>query len=158
MAPDRGAYRGRPGDGWGGSLIGTMVWKRLLRSGEGKKMRALSDLVPEINALEPAMQALSDDALAHKTIEFREQLDRAKSQSKEHMTAALNDIMLEAFAVAREAGVRIIGQRAYDVQLMGGASLHLGWVAEMKTGEGKTLTSLLPTYLNGLSGLSLIHI
>jgi preprotein translocase subunit SecA len=120
-----------------------MVWKKLLRSGEGKKMRALSDLVPEINALESTMQALSDDALAHKTVEFREQLDNG---------ADLNDILLESFAVAREAGVRIIGQRAYDVQLMGGACLHLGWVAEMKTGEGKTLTSLLPTYLNGLSG------
>jgi preprotein translocase subunit SecA len=120
-----------------------MVWKKLLRSGEGKKLRALQDLVPEINALEPEIQALSDDALAGKTAEFRTKLDNG---------ADLNDILLESFAVAREAGVRLIGQRAYDVQLMGGACLHLGWVAEMKTGEGKTLTSLLPTYLNGLSG------
>ncbi|MEM7092649.1 MAG: preprotein translocase subunit SecA [Actinomycetota bacterium] len=120
-----------------------MVWKRILRSGEGKKLRALTDLVPEINSLEPEIQQLSDDALAHKTVEFREKLANG---------ADLNDILLESFAVAREAGVRLIGQRAYDVQLMGGACLHLGWVAEMKTGEGKTLTSLLPTYLNGLSG------
>ena len=120
-----------------------MVWKKILRSGEGKKLKALRDLVPEINALEPAVQALSDDELAGKTTEFRNQLDNG---------ADLNDILLESFAVAREAGVRLIGQRAYDVQLMGGACLHLGWVAEMKTGEGKTLTSLLPTYLNGLSG------
>jgi len=120
-----------------------MVWKKLLRSGEGKKLRALTDLVPEINALEPEIQKLDDDQLAHKTVEFRTRLDNG---------ADLNDVLLEAFAVAREAAVRLIGQRAYDVQLMGGACLHLGWVAEMKTGEGKTLTSLMATYLNGLSG------
>ena len=127
-----------------------MVFKKLLRSGEGKKMRALKDLVPEINGLEAEMQALSDDDLRHKTVEFREHIDGLTGNE---MVEGLNDIMLPAFAVAREAGIRIIGQRAYDVQLMGGAALHLGWVAEMKTGEGKTLTSLLPTYLNGLSGL-----
>ncbi len=119
------------------------IWKKLLRSGEGKKVRALESLVPEINALEPQMQALSDDALAAKTNEFKQRLDNGQD---------LNDILLDGFAVAREAASRIIGQRAYDVQLMGGACLHFGWVAEMKTGEGKTLTSVLPVYLNGLSG------
>ena len=116
---------------------------RLLRAGEGKKVRALKDLAPDIGGLEPDMQALSDDELAHKTIEFRERLDRGED---------VDDLLIEAFAVVREAATREIGQRHYDVQLMGGAALHFGWVAEMKTGEGKTLVSTLPVYLNGLAG------
>ncbi len=119
------------------------IWSKLLRSGEGKKTRALESLIPEINALEPEIQKLSDDALSAKTGEFRQRLDNGQD---------LNDLLLEGFAVAREAALRTIGQRAYDVQLMGGACLHFGWVAEMKTGEGKTLTSVLPVYLNALSG------
>ena len=86
---------------------------------------------------------MSDDALRAKTGEFRQRLDRGET---------LDDLLIEAFAVVREAGVRVLGQRHYDVQLMGGAALHFGWVAEMKTGEGKTLVSTLPAYLNGLSG------
>ena len=93
------------------------VWKKVLRSGEGKKVRALEALVPEINALEPEIAALTDDQLQAKTGEFRQILANG---------ADLNDILLESFAVAREAAFRIIGQRAYDVQLMGGACLHLG--------------------------------
>ena len=116
---------------------------RILRTGEGKKVRALSDLVPEINGLEPELEALSDDDLRHKTIEFREQLDNGEE---------LDNLLIDAFAVTREAARRVIGQRHYDVQLMGGAALHFGWVAEMKTGEGKTLVSTLPVYLNGLTG------
>jgi preprotein translocase subunit SecA len=116
---------------------------RFLRAGEGKKVRALQSLVPDIGNLEPEMQALSDDALQAKTGEFRQRLDRGET---------LDDLLIEAFAVVREAGVRVLGQRHYDVQLMGGAALHFGWVAEMKTGEGKTLVSTLPAYLNGLSG------
>ena len=116
---------------------------RFLRVGEGKKVRALQSLVPDIGELEPEMQALSDDALQAKTGEFRQRLDNGES---------LDDLLIEAFAVVREAGVRVLGQRHYDVQLMGGAALHFGWVAEMKTGEGKTLVSTLPAYLNGLSG------
>jgi preprotein translocase subunit SecA len=116
---------------------------RLLRAGEGKKVRALKDLAPDIGGFEPEMQALSDDDLARKTIEFRERLDRGEE---------LDDLLIEAFAVVREAATREIGQRHYDVQLMGGAALHFGWVAEMKTGEGKTLVSTLPVYLNGLAG------
>ncbi|MDH3754007.1 MAG: preprotein translocase subunit SecA, partial [Acidimicrobiia bacterium] len=119
------------------------VMKKILRSGEGKKLRALQGLVPEINAFEPEMQKLNDDELRAKTVEFRQQLDNG---------ADLNDLLLEAFAVVRETAWRAIGQRHYDVQLMGGAALHFGWVAEMKTGEGKTLVSTLPVYLNGLSG------
>ncbi len=116
---------------------------RLLRTGEGKKVRALADLVPDINALEPELQALSDDDLRGKTGEFRRRLDNGED---------LDDLLIEAFAVTREAASRVIGQRHYDVQLMGGAALHFGWVAEMKTGEGKTLVSTLPVYLNGLTG------
>ena len=115
---------------------------RILRSGEGKKVRALADLVPEINGLEPETEALSDDDLRARTGEFRQRLDRG-----EHV----DDLLIEAFAVTREAARRVIGQRHYDVQLMGGAALHFGWVAEMKTGEGKTLVSTLPVYLNGLT-------
>jgi preprotein translocase subunit SecA len=98
---------------------------------------------PEINALAPAMEALSDEALKGKTVEFRARLAKGET---------LDDILVEAFAVVREASFRVIGQRHFDVQLMGGAALHFGWVAEMKTGEGKTLVSTLPAYLNGLSG------
>jgi preprotein translocase subunit SecA len=116
---------------------------RFLRAGEGKKKRALQDLVPDINALEPELEQLSDAELQAKTPSFRERLARG---------ADLDDILIEAFAVVREAGRRVLGQRHYDVQLVGGAALHLGWVAEMKTGEGKTLVSTLPAYLNGLGG------
>ena len=119
------------------------VLDRVLRTGEGKRLRALQGLVPEINALEPTYQAMSDEELKHQTVLFRERLDAGED---------LDDIMLEAFAVCREASVRVLHQRHFDVQLMGGAALHFGWVAEMKTGEGKTLTSTLPLYLNGLSG------
>ena len=119
------------------------VFDKLLRAGEGKKLRAIQALVPDINALEPEIQALTDEQLAHRTVEFRERLANG---------ADLDDLLIEAFAVVREASLREIGQRHYDVQLMGGAALHFGWVAEMKTGEGKTLVSTLPVYLNALSG------
>jgi preprotein translocase subunit SecA len=116
---------------------------RILRAGEGRRVKAVAGLVPEINALEPEMEALSDDALRHKTVEFRERLDNG---------ADVDDLLIDAFAVVREAARREIGQRHYDVQLMGGAALHFGWIAEMKTGEGKTLVSTLPVYLNGVTG------
>ena len=114
-----------------------------MRAGEGRKRKALASLVPDINALEPEMERLSDDALRAKTPEFRQRLDNGED---------LDDLLIEAFAVVREAARRAIGQRHYDVQLMGGAALHFGWIAEMKTGEGKTLVSTLPVYLNGLTG------
>ncbi len=125
------------------------ILTKVLRAGEGKKLKALQTLVPDINALEPEIQALSDDALKHKTVEFRERLANV---APEDVDDALNDLLLEAYAVTREAARRVIGQRHYDAQLMGGAALHFGWIAEMKTGEGKTLVSTLPVYLNGLSG------
>src|SRR3954447_10919444 len=119
------------------------ILDRILRAGEGKKLKALSGLVPDINALERDIAALSDDQLRGKTDEFRQRLANGQD---------LDDLLIEAFAVVREGAQRTIGQRHYDVQLMGGAALHFGWVAEMKTGEGKTLVSTLPAYLNGLSG------
>jgi len=119
------------------------VFSRVLRSGEGKKVKALESIVPDINALSEATAALSDDALRARTGEFRQRYDNGEG---------LDDLLVEAFAVVREAAWRVIGQRHYDVQMMGGMALHLGWVAEMRTGEGKTLVSTLPAYLNGLSG------
>ena len=129
------------------------ILTKVLRAGEGKKLKALTTLVPDINAFEREIEALSDDDLQHKTVEFRERLDRpVRGPTATSVDDALNDLLLEAFAVTREAARRVIGQRHYDVQLMGGAALHFGWIAEMKTGEGKTLVSTLPVYLNGLSG------
>jgi len=116
---------------------------RLLRAGEGKKLRAIAALVPDIGAYEPELEALSDEGLRAKTDEFKGRIERGEE---------VDDLLIEAFAVTREAARRVIGQRHYDVQLMGGAALHFGWVAEMKTGEGKTLVSTLPVYLNALAG------
>ncbi len=119
------------------------ILDRILRAGEGKKLKALQGIVPDVNALEPEMERLSDDALRARTGEFRQRLDNG---------ADVDDLLLESFATMRETARRVIGQRHYDVQIMGGAALHFGWVAEMKTGEGKTLVSTLPVYLNGLTG------
>ena len=119
------------------------ILDRVLRAGEGKKVKALAEIVPDINALAVQMSAMSEAELRGKTSEFKSRLDRGET---------LEDLLIESFAVVREAATRVIGQRHYDVQLMGGAALHAGWVAEMKTGEGKTLVSTLPAYLNGLSG------
>ena len=119
------------------------ILDRVLRAGEGKKVKALAEIVPDINALAAQMSAMSEAELRGKTGEFKSRLDRGET---------LEDLLIESFAVVREAATRVIGQRHYDVQLMGGAALHAGWVAEMKTGEGKTLVSTLPAYLNGLSG------
>jgi len=119
------------------------ILDRVLRAGEGKKVKALGAILPEINALSAEFAALSDAALRAKTAEFKSRVERGET---------LDDLLIEAFATVREAATRVIGQRHYDVQLMGGAALHAGWVAEMKTGEGKTLVSTLPAYLNALSG------
>jgi preprotein translocase subunit SecA len=117
------------------------VFTKVLKAGEGKKVRRLIELVEPISVLEPEMQALSDAELAHKTVEFRERLDQGET---------LDDLLIEAYAVVREGAWRVLGQRHFDVQLMGGMALHFGWIAEMKTGEGKTLVSTLPVYLNAL--------
>ncbi|MFK7917209.1 MAG: preprotein translocase subunit SecA [Ilumatobacter sp.] len=117
------------------------ILDRILRAGEGKKLKALQGIVPEINSLESEMKALSDEQLKAKTGDFRQRLDNGED---------LDDMLVESFAVIREAADRTLGQRHFDVQLMGGAALHFGWVAEMKTGEGKTLTSTAAVYLNAL--------
>ena len=106
-------------------------------------MKSLQPTVDRINQLEPEMQRLSDAALQSKTPQFRERLDAGES---------LDALLPEAFAAVREAGVRTLNQRHYDVQLMGGVVFHQGKIAEMKTGEGKTLTSTLAVYLNALAG------
>src|SRR3984957_20193300 len=100
-----------------------------------RSLKAYQRRVPQINSLEPAMEALSDEALRTKTAEFRDRLGEG---------ATVGDILPEAFAVVREAGRRTLGQRHFDVQLVGGMVLHDGKIAEMKTGEGKTLVSTLP--------------
>jgi preprotein translocase subunit SecA len=119
------------------------MFKRLLSAGEGRKLRALEAVVPVVNSWAEDVEQLDTAALRAKTDEFRSRLERGES---------LDDILPEAFAVVRESAVRTIEQRHFDVQLMGGAALHNGWIAEMKTGEGKTLTSTLAVYLNALAG------
>lgn len=108
-----------------------------------REVKKFQPIVTAVNTLEPEMKKLSDDALKAKTDEFRAALKSGKTE---------DDILPEAFAVVREAARRVLGQRHFDVQLLGGAVLHRGSIAEMKTGEGKTLTSTLPIYLNALSG------
>ena len=118
------------------------VFSKVLRAGEGKRVRQLAELVGPINDLAEEMAALSDAQLRAKTDEFRGRLKAGET---------LDDLLIESFAVVREASTRVLGQRHYDVQLMGGMALHFGWIAEMKTGEGKTLVSTLPVYLNALA-------
>uniref|UniRef100_UPI00344B0AC1 DEAD/DEAH box helicase n=1 Tax=Mycolicibacterium sp. TaxID=2320850 RepID=UPI00344B0AC1 len=116
---------------------------KLLRFGEGRMVKRLKGVANYVNTLSDDMEKLTDAELRAKTDEFRERIaDGAK----------LDDLLPEAFAVAREAAWRVLGQKHFDVQVMGGAALHFGNVAEMKTGEGKTLTCVLPAYLNALSG------
>jgi preprotein translocase subunit SecA len=134
------------------------LFQKILHAGEGKRLKAVQAIVPEVNAFEPEIERLSDEALAAKTVQWRERVDQARASAPEGDPAndavgeVLDDLLPEAFAVVREAGRRVLGQRHFDVQIMGGAALHLGWVAEMKTGEGKTLVATLPSYLNALAG------
>ncbi|MGK7877952.1 MAG: preprotein translocase subunit SecA [Xenococcaceae cyanobacterium] len=124
--------------------------KNLLGDPNARKLKKFQPLVTEINLLEEDIKKLSDEELKQKTAEFKQQLEKAKTdQEREEI---LDDILPEAFAVVREAGVRVLGMRHFDVQLLGGIVLHKGQIAEMKTGEGKTLVATLPAYLNGLTG------
>ncbi|NIH67739.1 preprotein translocase subunit SecA [Modestobacter marinus] len=120
-----------------------MVFNKILRAGEGKIVRRLTKITDAVEALEPDVTDLTDAELRAKTDEFKARYGDGES---------LGHLLPEAFAVVREASTRTLGQRHYRVQLMGGAALHLGNIAEMKTGEGKTLTGVLPAYLNALSG------
>jgi preprotein translocase subunit SecA len=116
---------------------------KVLRIGEGKILRQLEAITKAVNAIEDDFVAMSDEELQGMTVEFKQRLAEGEQ---------LDSIMAEAFATVREAAKRVLGQRHFDVQIMGGAALHLGNIAEMKTGEGKTLVSTLPAYLNGLTG------
>lgn len=119
------------------------ILTKLLTMGEGKQLREFEAVVEQINALEPSVESLDDSALRAKTDEFRARLQDGET---------VDDLLPEAFAVCREAARRSLGMRHFDVQLIGGMVLHRGMIAEMKTGEGKTLVATLPVYLNALAG------
>ncbi|MFH2071869.1 MAG: preprotein translocase subunit SecA, partial [Actinomycetota bacterium] len=117
--------------------------KKLLSAGEGKILKRLWALTEAVNAFEPEMESLSDDQMRARTDEFRRRLDEGET---------LDDIEAEAYALVREAARRVLGQRHFDVQVVGAGALHRHMISEMKTGEGKTLVSTLPVYLNALTG------
>jgi len=121
---------------------------KILRAGEGRAVKELAKISLQVNKFEPEVSSLDDQSLRAKTDSFKERINKGET---------LDSILPEAFAVVREAARRTLGQRHYDVQLMGGAALHKGNIAEMKTGEGKTLVSTLPAYLNALTGKG-VHI
>ena len=116
---------------------------KILRAGEGKILKRLDRIAEQVNALSDEFAAMSDEQLRGMTDEFKERLAAGET---------LDDLLPEAFATVREAATRVLGQRHFDVQILGGAALHLGNIAEMKTGEGKTLVATLPSYLNALTG------
>src|SRR5512147_2473749 len=123
-------------------MIGQLLAK-VIGTPNARELKRLRPLVAEIGALEPAIQALSDEQLREKTVEFKARVAEGET---------VDDLLVEAFAVVREAGKRVLNMRHFDVQLIGGAVLHKGKIAEMKTGEGKTLVATLPAYLNALGG------
>ncbi len=119
------------------------LFSKVLKIGEGKRLKELQQIVEAVNAREAEMERLDDAQLAAKTAEFRNRVANGES---------LDSIAVDAFAVVRETAKRVLGQRHYDVQVIGAGALHRGMIAEMRTGEGKTLVSTMPTYLNGLAG------
>ncbi|MCZ4102415.1 preprotein translocase subunit SecA [Streptomyces sp. So13.3] len=119
------------------------VFNKLMRAGEGKILRKLHRIADQVNSIEEDFVNLTDAELRALTDEYKERFEGGET---------LDDLLPEAFATVREAAKRVLGQRHYDVQMMGGAALHLGYVAEMRTGEGKTLVGTLPAYLNAISG------
>ncbi len=123
-------------------MLGTLLAK-VIGTQNDRELKRLRPLVEQVNALEPSIKALTDEQIRAKTPEFRERLAKGET---------LNDLMPEAFAVVREAGRRVLNMRHFDVQIIGGSVLHSGAIAEMKTGEGKTLVATLPAYLNALEG------
>ena len=123
-------------------MIGALA-RKFFGSSNDRRIKAYQPRVDEINKLEAEIAALSDEALKARTVEFRQQLAEGKT---------LDDLLVPAFATVREAAKRTLGQRHFDVQMIGGIVLHEGDIAEMKTGEGKTLVATLPVYLNALAG------
>ena len=119
------------------------LFESIFGSVNKKELKKIEPIIKKIESYDKSMQQLSDDELKHKTVEFKERLKNGET---------LDDIMPEAYAVVREASYRVLGMKQYRVQLIGGIVLHQGRIAEMKTGEGKTLVATLPAYLNALSG------
>ncbi|MDH3592268.1 MAG: preprotein translocase subunit SecA, partial [Planctomycetota bacterium] len=124
------------------------VLTKVFGSKHGRFIKDVRPLVESINALESSVEPLSDEALAAKTVEFRQRIEAGET---------VDDLLPEAFAVVREAGKRVLSMRHYDVQLIGGVVLHRGMIAEMKTGEGKTIVATLAGYLNALPGTG-VHV
>ena len=123
------------------------LFRKLIDS-EYKELKIFEKIANEIVAKDSEMSALSDEELKNKTQEFKERLEKGES---------LNDLVVDAFAVVREADYRVLGEKPYFVQILGGLAIHYGNIAEMKTGEGKTLTETMPAYLNALDGKG-VHI
>ncbi|MDO4607313.1 MAG: preprotein translocase subunit SecA [Bowdeniella nasicola] len=145
MAGNRYHITGSPGRN--GAIVAS-IFDKILRMGEGRVLRNLARTAEEVNRMEPTIEAMTDEELRAETDEFRRRLKEGET---------LDDILVEAFAVVREAARRTLGQRPYDVQIQGGVALHRGNIAEMQTGEGKTLVATLPAYLNALEGKG-VHI
>jgi len=131
------------------------MFKTVLGDPNTRKLKKYQPYVVDVNVLEDEIRALSDEELQGKTVEFKQRLEKAKTDRERE--DLLDELLPEAFAVVRESGRRVLGMRHFDVQLLGGIVLHKGQIAEMKTGEGKTLVSTLPAYLNALSGKG-VHI
>src|SRR5271167_4198565 len=128
-------------------MIGALA-RRLFGSANDRFMKGLTPLVDAINALEPDLEKLSNDELRDRTAWMKQRLEQGEE---------VDDLLVDAFATVREAAKRTLGQRPFDVQMLGGIVLHRGMISEMKTGEGKTLVSTLPVYLNALAGKG-VHI
>src|SRR5215204_1630185 len=142
---------------------------KVFGSSNQRYIKTLLSLIQQINDLEPSVQKLSDDQMRSRVIELREQVisevgettakgDDARKERKRRTQEALDRILPEVFALTREASVRATGMRHFDVQLIGGIALHQGRIAEMRTGEGKTLVATLPATLNALTGRGGVHV
>jgi preprotein translocase subunit SecA len=137
---------------------------KVFGSSNQRFLKSIMPLVDQINSLEPSVKALSDDELRARTAAFKERVQQAvgdttdKEERKRRERAILDEILPEAFAIVREASIRSTGMRHFDVQLIGGIVLHQGKIAEMRTGEGKTLVATLPSYLNALTGRGGVHV
>src|SRR4026208_1234218 len=137
---------------------------KVFGSSNQRFLKSINPLVDKINSLESSVQSLSDDELRARTAQFKERLQKAvadvtdKDERKRRERAILDEILPEAFAIVREASIRSTGMRHFDVQLIGGIVLHQGKIAEMRTGEGKTLVATLPAYLNALTGRGGVHV
>src|ERR1700752_2207448 len=137
---------------------------KVFGSSNQRFLKSIKPLVEQINSLEPSVQKLSDDELRARSAAFKERVQQAvggvtdKEERKRRERAILDELLPEAFAIVREASVRTTGMRHFDVQMIGGIVLHQGKIAEMRTGEGKTLVATLPSYLNALTGRGGVHV